>query len=95
MQVIAGNDRGKTGKVTKALPVENKVVVEGVNIKAKHIKGEDGGIKRFEHPIHVSNVKLATVAKKSATKKSKTDDIKIDDKKKQEQDKVAVKAEDK
>ena len=83
VKVIAGNDRGKTGKVIKSLPRENKVVVEGVNIKAKHVKGENGGIIRSEAPIHVSNVTLAKVAKKTTTKKStakKADDEAVDKK---------------
>jgi len=74
--VIAGNSRGQSGKVVKTMPREDKVVIEGINIKAKHVKGENGGIIRFEHPIHVSNVTLADSKKKPAktTTKSKKDD---------------------
>ncbi len=74
VRVIAGNDRGKTGKVTKSLPSVDRVVVEGVNIRAKHVKGEDSGIVRTEAPIHVSNVVLATkkTAKKASSAKSAT-----------------------
>lgn len=36
--VIAGKDKGKTGKVLKAMPKENKVVVEGINMQTKHAK---------------------------------------------------------
>lgn len=74
--VIAGSDKGKTGKVTKTLKKENRVIVEGVHVVKKHIKpnrmNETGGILETEAPIHVSNVKLAEekTAKKTATKKT-------------------------
>ena len=58
--VIAGKDRGKTGKVKKCLPRENRVIVDGVNIVTKHVKPRGpqhpGGITKTEAPIHVSNV---------------------------------------
>jgi len=60
--VIAGKDRGKTGKVLRALPRENRVVVEGVNMIKKHVRPRPGvaqaGIITTEAPIHVSNVML-------------------------------------
>ncbi|KXO15968.1 50S ribosomal protein L24 [Peptoniphilus sp. GNH] len=60
VKVIAGKDRGKTGKVVKSLPREQRVVVEGVNIVTKHVKPkgpqEPGGLTKVENPIHVSNV---------------------------------------
>lgn len=60
VKVIAGKDKGATGKVLKALPKVNKVVVEGVNVMKKHQKPNNenpqGGIVEFEAPIHVSNV---------------------------------------
>ena len=85
VKVIAGNDRGKIGKVVKSLPREDKVIVEGINIKARHVKGENGGIVRSEAPIHVSNVALdsskpaKSTAKKTSTKKDA--DKAADDKK--------------
>jgi len=73
--VIAGADKGKTGKVLKTLKKENRVVVEGVHVVKKHMKprrmGETGSILEVEAPIHVSNVKLAETAKK-AEKTAKT-----------------------
>ena len=57
--VIAGKDKGKTGIVTKVLPSEEKVVVEGVNVRTRRKKasqGQAGGHEVFEAPIHVSNV---------------------------------------
>ncbi len=60
--VIAGNDRGKTGKVLKVFPKENRVIVEGVNIRKRHTKptqkNPQGGIFEKEAPIHVSNVMI-------------------------------------
>ena len=57
--IIAGKDKGKKGKVLKAMPRESRVIVEGVNIQTKHqkqtrtVKAE---IKHQEGPVHVSNV---------------------------------------
>ncbi|AWB68589.1 50S ribosomal protein L24 [Saccharobesus litoralis] len=64
--VIAGKDKGKTGKVTKVL-TNDKVIVEGVNLVKKHVKPnpqieEQGGIKEQEAPIHVSNVAIYNTA---------------------------------
>jgi large subunit ribosomal protein L24 len=57
--VIAGKDKGKTGKVIRVLPLRNKVIVSGVNLVRKHLKpskSNEGGIVSQEMPIHVSNV---------------------------------------
>lgn len=57
--VISGKDKGKTGKVLRAIPKEHRVVVEGVNIQTKHQKQtqkERAEIKHMEGPIDVSNV---------------------------------------
>ena len=60
--VIAGKDRGKTGKVNRALPQDNQVIVEGVNFKKKHRranrKNQKGQIIDIAAPIHVSNVQI-------------------------------------
>ena len=59
--VIAGKDKGKSGKIIKTLRNEDKVIVEGVNIIKKHVKpnGEaSGSIIETEAPIHVSNVMI-------------------------------------
>jgi len=74
VKVIAGKDKGKTGKVLKTLRNIDKVVVEGINISKRHTKprtnNDQGGIFEIEMPIHVSNVKL--VDEKVAKKESKT-----------------------
>ena len=58
--VIAGKDKGKTGKVVKVFPKTNKVIVEGVNVVTKHQKpsaiNPQGGIVNKEASIHISNV---------------------------------------
>ncbi len=70
--VLAGKDKGKTGKVLKTLKNENKVVVEGVNISKRHTKprtnNDKGGIFEIEMPIHVSNVKVVADIKKETKK---------------------------
>ncbi|MBI2618117.1 50S ribosomal protein L24 [Candidatus Kaiserbacteria bacterium] len=60
--VIAGKDRGKTGKVLRALPRDEKVVVEGVYISKRHekptSKRQKGQIVEKALPVHVSNVMI-------------------------------------
>lgn len=62
VMVMAGKDRGKTGKVTQVFLQEGKVVVEGVNATFKHAKtrkqGEKGQRIEFNGPISASNVML-------------------------------------
>lgn len=64
--VIAGKDKGKKGRVIKALPAENKVIVEGVNIQTKHMKAQQNQpaeIRKIEGPIDASNVMLLDKSK--------------------------------
>jgi large subunit ribosomal protein L24 len=60
--VIAGNSRGKTGKVLKVYPDRERIIIEGVNIIKRHSrpsqKNPQGGIVQREGTIHVSNVML-------------------------------------
>lgn len=60
--VIAGKDKGKTAKVVKAMPKDNMIIVEGVNMKKKHQRARKanskGQIVEKAMPIHVSNVML-------------------------------------
>ena len=67
--VIAGGDKGKKGKIVKAMPKDNMVIVEGVNIKKRHVKarrnGAKGEIIEKAMPIHVSNVQLVEARKTS------------------------------
>ena len=60
--IVAGKDRGKKGKVRRALPDEDKVIVEGLNMIKRHSRARraarQGGIIELEAPIHVSDVML-------------------------------------
>lgn len=60
--VIAGKDKGKTGKVLRVFPVKNQVIVVGVNVKKKNQKptkgGQKGQIIDKTFPVHTSNVML-------------------------------------
>ncbi len=65
--VLAGKDKGKTGKVTKVLVEESKVFVEGINLVKKHQKPvpqlqQPGGIVNKEAPLNVSNVAIVNPA---------------------------------
>ena len=68
VQVISGKDKGKTGEVLRTLPYENRVVVQGVNLRTRHVKptqeGETGRIVTEEASLHASNVMLYSTAKK-------------------------------
>ena len=62
VKIVAGKDKGKTGKVIQIFPNDNKVVVEGLNIHHRHMRpkkqGEKGQRIEYSAPIHVSNVAL-------------------------------------
>ena len=63
VRVIAGKDKGKQGKVLQVFPSLERVVVEGVNVRLRHLKGNRaaGGKGQkipFTAPLHVSNVML-------------------------------------
>ena len=72
VKVIAGDDRGESGKVIRVLTAKNKVVVEGVNKVFKHVKrsqkNPQGGRLQREMPIHVSNVMLLCPSTAQPTK---------------------------
>ncbi|MAS78822.1 MAG: 50S ribosomal protein L24 [Opitutae bacterium] len=65
--VIAGDHKGKKGKVLQVLRDKNRVIVEGINLLKKHEKktqdNPQGSIVEREFPIHYSNVMLAERAK--------------------------------
>ena len=60
--VIAGRERGKTGKVLRVLPEENRAVIERLNLVKRHSKGRSGGaaqgIVEKEAPVHLSNLMI-------------------------------------
>ena len=71
VMVIAGKNKGKSGKVLKAMPKENKVVVEGVNVQTRHAKATQktpAEIKHIEGPIDASNVMYYDTKAKKASR---------------------------
>ncbi|MBI4045396.1 MAG: 50S ribosomal protein L24 [Devosia nanyangense] len=60
--VLAGKDKGKTGKVLQVIPTETRAVVQGLNLVRRHTKqtaSQDAGIFTKEAPIHLSNLAVA------------------------------------
>ena len=72
VQVINGKDKGKTGEVLRTLPLENRVVVQGINMRTRHVKptqdGESGRIVTEEASLHASNVMVYSTAKKVSSR---------------------------
>ena len=70
--VLAGEDKGKTGKVLKVLVEKNRALVEGVNMVSKSTKpsaqNPQGGIVKQEAPIHISNLSLVDPMSGKATR---------------------------
>ncbi len=70
--VLAGQDKGKTGKVLRVLVKENRAVVEGINMVSKSTKpsakNPQGGIIKQEAPIHISNLSLIDPKSGKATR---------------------------
>ena len=66
VRVIRGNFRDQEGTVLRILPADERVVVEGVNMRKRHERptqdNPEGGIITFEAPIHISNVMLVDTA---------------------------------
>ena len=62
--VLSGKDKGRTGTVLQVLPKASKVVVDGLNVAARHRKpsqtNPQGGIDRRPAPMHISKVAVAT-----------------------------------
>lgn len=60
VKILAGEDKGKSGKVLKVYPEKNRAIVEGMNVQKKHTKpnarNTQGGIVEQEAPIHISNL---------------------------------------
>ena len=72
VQVLSGNDKGKTGEVLEVIPKLNKVIVKGVNIRKKHVKarkqGEESGIISVECAIPAAKVNVVCAKCGKATK---------------------------
>lgn len=60
--IISGKDRGRKGKVIETFPKRSRVIIEGINLRKKHVRpkrsGEKGQIVERPAPINVSNIKL-------------------------------------
>jgi len=71
VKVIAGSNKGKTGKIVAVVPAQNAVKVEGLNIVKRHVKPNmlqpQGGIIDKHQPIDASKVALVQAGKKDAT----------------------------
>ena len=75
VQVLAGKDKGKQGKVLRVFPSADRVLVEGVNRVSKHLRAgqnnngsTEGGIQVVEAPVHISNVAVVDPETKKPTR---------------------------
>ncbi|MBG83263.1 MAG: 50S ribosomal protein L24 [Phycisphaerae bacterium] len=80
--VTAGNDAGKVGEVLRVITSDDRVVVQGVNIRTRHLKptqqNPQGGLLRKEMPIHISNVSPAVDGRPSRVRfEEKSDGSKV------------------
>jgi large subunit ribosomal protein L24 len=80
VKVLSGDDKGKEGKVLEIITEKRRALVEGVNIMTKHEKPSagkpEGGIKKVESSIHISNLMLVDPASGKPTRTGR----KLDDK---------------
>jgi len=81
VKVIAGDNKGQEGKVLKVFTDKNKIIVEGVNLVAKHTKpnaaSPQGGIVKKEAPVHISNLMVVDVKGNASRIGRKIQDNKI------------------
>ncbi len=72
VEILSGNDRGKTGEVLEVIPKTQKIIVKGINIRKKHVKprkqGEEGGIIPVECAIYSSKAAVVCPKCGKATK---------------------------
>jgi len=72
VKVLTGKDRGKTGNVTRVLPADGKIIVDGINVAKKHQKATNatmqGGIIDKDMPLPVANVALVCPSCHKATR---------------------------
>ena len=78
IEVVAGADKGSTGRILRVIPCKNSVVIEGLNRRYKHVrpsqKHPQGGRIQVEQPIHMSNVlPVSTKTSKGTRVRFKTD----------------------
>ncbi len=62
VKVMAGKDKGKSGKVLRVIPKKNQIIAEGINFVKRHTrksqKDQQGGIVQREAPINASNLMI-------------------------------------
>jgi large subunit ribosomal protein L24 len=72
VEIISGNDRGKRGRILKMVLKKDRVLVQGINLRWKHMRksqqSPQGGRIKKEIPIHISNVMLIDEANDTATR---------------------------
>ncbi|MCF0180738.1 MAG: 50S ribosomal protein L24 [Muribaculaceae bacterium] len=72
VKVLAGNDKGNTGRVLSIDAKKNRAIVEGINVVSKstkpNAKNPQGGIVKMEAPIHISNLMVVDPKTKQATR---------------------------
>ena len=72
VEIISGNDRGKRGRVLRVIPDKTRVVVQGINLRWKHLRKSQqhpqGARLRREIPIHLSNVMIYDEARETRTR---------------------------
>jgi large subunit ribosomal protein L24 len=72
VKVLSGDDKNKTGKVLEILTAKSRAIVEGINIITKHQKPSagkpEGGIKKIEGGVHISNLMVVDPASGKATR---------------------------
>jgi large subunit ribosomal protein L24 len=70
--VLAGDDKGQTGRILKVVPEDNKAYVEGLNMVSKHTKpnakNPQGGVVKKEAAIHISNLQVVETRTGKATR---------------------------
>ena len=70
--IIAGNDKGKKGKVLEVITAKSRAIIEGANMITKHVKpsanNPEGGIEKTEAPIHISNIMVVDPSSGDPTK---------------------------
>lgn len=78
VKVLAGEDKGKTGKVIRMITDSNKALVEGINVVKKHQKpsasSPEGGIHEQEAPVHLSNLMLIDPKSNEPTRVGRKED---------------------
>lgn len=81
VKVLAGDDKGKSGKVLKVFPAENRALVEGVNLVTKHYKpnaqNTSGRIEKIEAPVHLSNLMVVVSGTPTRIGRKLNDDGKL------------------